>query len=77
MAMHIGPDDSVNDTDDVVSCTVKHEGHESIQNIYQLMETVQISDDFYFHNIDVDTVRKHLQKLNCKKATGTCFLQKS
>jgi hypothetical protein len=69
MAMNIGPDDSV-DNNDVVSCTVKHEGHDSIQNIRKLMETAHITDAFYFHNIYVDTGRFHLQKLNCKKATG-------
>ena len=70
MAMHIGPDDSVNDNDDVMSCILKHEGHDSIQNIHKQMETAQSRDDFCFHNINVDIVRSHLQKLNCKKATG-------
>ena len=25
---------------------------------------------FNFHNVSTDTIKKHPQKLNCKKATG-------
>ena len=55
MGLHIGPDDSVNHNDDV-SCALKHECHDRIQNIRKMKEATHIIDNLCFHNIHVDTV---------------------
>ena len=54
----------------VLSCLTKYSDHDSIKNIKKLMQSVNTSAAFNFHNIDVNVVRAHLNKLKCNKATG-------
>ena len=68
MAKDIGPDDSLKYDDDVMSCLIQHEDHDSIVFIKEQMDSKDLV--FNFHNVSTDTIKKHLQKLNCKKATG-------
>ena len=35
-----------------------------------MIGAIYITDDYYFHNIDVDTIRLRSQNLNCKKTTN-------
>ena len=48
----------------------KYSDHDSINNIKELMQSVNTSIAFHFHNIDVNVVRAHLNKLKSNKATG-------
>ena len=68
MAKDIGPDDSLKYDDDVMSCLIQHEDHDSIVFIKEQMDSKDLV--FNFHNVSTNTIKKHLQKLNCKKATG-------
>ena len=51
-----------------MSCLFQHEDHDSIVFIKEQMDSKDLV--FNFHNVSTDTIKKHLQKLNCKKATG-------
>ena len=68
MAKDIGPEDSLKYDDDIMSCLIQHEDHDSIVFIKEQMDSNDLV--FNFHNVSTDTIKKHLQKLNCKKATG-------
>ena len=69
MAMNIGPNETVRVHDDVLTCMVGYNDHESIEKIKQNIN-MENHDEFEFRNIDVMTVKCHLQKLNSKKTTG-------
>jgi len=75
LQMHICSDNSVNNNDDVLSCTVTQEGHDSIPNIRKLVEAMHITYQFYFYNIDIDTILMYLQQLNCTNLTGYHLLK--
>ena len=64
----IGPDDSLKYDDDVMSCLIQHEDHDSIVFIKGQMDSKNLVCNF--HNVSTDTIKKHLLKLNYKKATG-------
>ena len=66
----IGKDDSINDSDDTLGCIMKHTEHVSIQNIMSSLPTNREHKDFSFSPANADTIRKYLDNLNAKKATG-------
>ena len=70
IAENIGSDDSIKDEDNVLSCLVSHSDHDSITNIKEFMKSAGTNNAFYFHDIDVNVIRSHLNKLKCNKATG-------
>ena len=52
MAKDIGPDDSLKYDDDVMSCLIQHEDHDSIVFIKEQMDSKDLV--FNFHNVSTD-----------------------
>ena len=69
MAMDTVPNDTVTVYGDVLTCMVRYNDHESIEQTKQNIN-MQNHDEFEFRNIDVMTVKCHIQKLTGKEATG-------
>ncbi len=70
IAKNIGNDDSISDTDNVMTCLIKHANHNSVKNIRKLMHSKELQEEFDFHQVTIDTIRSHLNKLKAGKATG-------
>ena len=80
IATDFGPSGSIDSsecTDDMITCiNERYENHTSIHNIKNHMFSVKgnfNSDficDFRFKHVNPDIVKKHLSKLNVRKATG-------
>ena len=69
IAKDIGRDDSVKDGDNIASCLNKHQNHKSVVNIKALMELKKYNE-FSFQKVESETIRKSLDTLKTKKATG-------
>jgi hypothetical protein len=70
IAKNIGPDDSLSDNDDVMSCILKHEGHSSIRIIKDRMALLNIDQRFSFQKLDFSQIKLYMSNLVSKKATG-------
>ena len=70
IAKHIGSDDSLCEGDNVMTCLIKHEGHESIRSISKYMEQLNLGTKFTFSKYDTYTIEKFLSNLAPGKATG-------
>ena len=67
---NIGTDDSISDADNVMTCLIKHANHNSVKNIRKLMHSKELQEEFDFHQVTIDTIRSHLNKLKAGKATS-------
>ena len=70
IAKYIGPDDVIKNDENLFSCLLKHDNHESIKCKRNFIKTCDINTKFSFHTVEVSTIRKHLEKLQPNKATG-------
>ena len=70
IAKNIGFDDCFQDKDDVISCFQKHKDHTSIKNIKTLLSSRTDKSQFSFNEINEIDVKKAMNKLDIKKASG-------
>ena len=70
IAKNIGSDDVIKKDENLLSCLLKHDNHESIKCIRNFIKTCDFNTKFSFHTAEVSTIRKHLEKLQPNKATG-------
>jgi hypothetical protein len=70
IAKHIGSDDSLNYDDNVMTCLLTHEKHDSVINIKNFTNSRETNNEFTFHSVSYENIKLYLNKMKTNKATG-------
>jgi len=69
LLLNNGSDKSVTDDGKALLCLIGHSHHDSIEIIWDFLQSVDSNNKFRFHNIDLDAIRSHLNKVKRNKGT--------